>query len=410
MQASTFSETPEMADQQRKSYLWNDEMYHKPYTAMRCLLLVIALIFCQARLQSQDRYFLFLQTDNEQAFYARIQGRNLSSSANGYLILPRISDATLNITIGFPKRLFPEQTFQVNNIRSDKGFLLKNLPDKGWALIDMQQSEMVLAMSSEAPPPSQAAVKPAADPFSELLSTVIADSSLTETPIVRNPAPSPSKSQSAVDAGKKIDTAASAPTESKPPVALQKSPLTVQANPDQSSSRVNGSRKLLEQIDGSGVQLVFSDETSSGITDTISVWIPKDKPKQSPAPVNTAGKPSGMVDTSLSLAKSVPDRSDCKSFVNAKDLGLLRRRMEALTDEDAKVSLALRAFRESCYATEQIRTLLLVFGREEGRFKLLDAAYPYVLDPAKFPELESVLKDSYFIYRFRKKTSGTVRQ
>jgi hypothetical protein len=80
--------------------------------------------------------------------------------------------------------------------------------------------------------------------------------------------------------------------------------------------------------------------------------------------------------------------------------------MEALADEDAKVALALRSFRESCYSTEQVRSLLVVFGREEGRFKLLDAAYPYVTDPSKFPELESVLKDSYFIYRFRKKTAA----
>jgi hypothetical protein len=84
--------------------------------------------------------------------------------------------------------------------------------------------------------------------------------------------------------------------------------------------------------------------------------------------------------------------------------------MEMLSDEDAKVSMALRSFRETCFSTEQVRNLLLVFGREEGRFKLLDAAYPFVSDPSRFPELESVLKDSYFIYRFRKKTSGSPRQ
>jgi hypothetical protein len=79
--------------------------------------------------------------------------------------------------------------------------------------------------------------------------------------------------------------------------------------------------------------------------------------------------------------------------------------METVVDEDAKVGLALRSFREVCFNAEQIRSLLVVFGREEGRFKLLDAAYSYVADPSRFSELESVLKDPYFIYRFRKKTS-----
>ena len=379
---------------------------------MRSLSLVIALILCQSRLHAQDKYFLYVQTDNEQAFYARFQGRTLSSSANGYLILPRVSDTTITLTIGFPKRLFPEQTFTIGNISSDKGFTLKNVPEKGWVLADMQGVGVLAATNAEVTPAPVKAASPTADPFSELLSTVIADSSLRETPIVRTAPPPAPVAQARPSVPAPSDTPAVRATPPPRPIPAAEAAIQPQGGrpvQDQSLTRSAGSRKLLEQIDNTGVQMIFTDQVAGGITDTVSVWIPKDGPASSaPAaaakPVSVAGTPAAT--DKPATPNGVPDRTDCKSFVNVKDLGLLRRRMEALTDEDAKVALALRSFRESCFSTEQVRSLLVVFGREEGRFKLLDAAYPYVSDPSKFPELESVLKDSYFIYRFRKKTSG----
>lgn len=381
---------------------------------MRSIFIVIALFICQVRPHAQDRFFLYVQTDNEQAFYARVQGRTLSSSASGYLILPRISDSSLTLTIGFPRRLYPEQTFHIRNIRSDKGFALKNTPDKGWILTDMQGSVTLLASSAEAPRASESPARSSADPFSELLSTVINDSTLSETPIVRNtpepiskpelPGKQPSIRDSQSVQAPKPNPQEAAP---KPVVALEATPSLKTAD---AGLQGKGSRKILEQIDGTGVQIVYSDETSAGVTDTISVWIPKDRSPGPPTSAVSVPTTTDTKDTAQSAAKMNPDRTDCRSFVSATNLALLRRRMEALADEDAKVSLALRSFRESCFSTEQIRNLLLVFGREEGRFKLLDAAYPYVSDPSKFTELESVLKDSYFIYRFRKKTSGPTRQ
>ena len=401
----------EMPDHQMKSYLWIDEMFQKPYIAMRCLFLVIALTCCQFRLQSQDRYFLFLQTENEQAFYARVLGRTLSSSANGYLILPRIADTTLTITIGFPKRLFPEQTFQVKNIRSDRGFLLKNLPERGWSLLDIQSADMLLAVSAEPPRPTETIAKSGVvDPFSELLSTVIADSSLIETPILVKATPEPEKPKPTINPVKAGDLIPQASPAVAGTQSDKKPEQPVSSMPKSAASRVNGSKKLLEQIDGSGVQLVFSDESPGGKTDTISIFIPKGQTNEFSATSKNDAKTARTSDSSVTVSRSIPDRADCKSFINARDLGLLRRRMEMLSDEDAKVSMALRSFRETCFSTEQVRNLLLVFGREEGRFKLLDAAYPFVSDPSRFPELESVLKDSYFIYRFRKKTSGSPRQ
>ena len=379
---------------------------------MRDLLLVIALILSQTTLLSQDRYFMFVQTENEQAFYARLQGRTMSSSASGYLIVPRITDTTISITIGFPKRIFPEQTFLIRNIKSDKGYLLKNIPEKGWMLSDMQSGDILLAISTDKPEPSRMASRAAADPFSELLSTVIDDSSLRETPIVATPA-SPAIRKPAVTKTNTLDSSNKLTIQQPPLISLSsdvKVDVSKPVNADVSASRAASATKIMEQIDASGVQMVFADQVAGGMTDTISIWIPKASgARPDSAKSNVLKDPPATDSTPKSAQPAFADRTDCKSFISVKDLGLLRRRMETLTDEDSKVSLALRSFKESCFSTEQVRSLLVVFGREEGRFKLLDAAFPHVYDPSRFAELESVLKDSYFIYRFRKKTSAPPR-
>lgn len=402
----------ESVEKQSKCYLWLVAMHNKIMRARRIPTLVLAILCFNAALRSQDRFFLYIQTENEQAFYARYQGRAISSSATGYLILPKIMDSVCSLTIGFPKRLFTEQSFLIRGISADRGFLLKNMGEKGWALIDMQQNDMVMATNADAPVASVATPPVSSDPFSELLSTAIADSTLRETPIVVKPVPSSQTLSKPVTGGstmgnaqvrKTTDTVA-ANTNVKTEI-LPRPEKAIASSVSATESR-GKSLKILEQIDATGVQLVYADEPVNGSADTVSIWIPRTS-AQPPAPkpqspVTTQSPAKSMADNVMS---TVLDRNDCKSFMSVKDLGLLRRRMEALTDEDAKVSLAVRSLRESCLNTEQIRSLLVVFGREEGRFKLMDAAYQHVSDPSRFTELESVLKDPYFIYRFRKKTS-----
>jgi hypothetical protein len=88
-----------------------------------------------------------------------------------------------------------------------------------------------------------------------------------------------------------------------------------------------------------------------------------------------------------------------------KDLAAVRKKMVGIKDEDEMVLAALRDFKQRCYTTEQVKTISYVFTREEGKYKLIDAAYPYIYDPANYGQLETLLKDKYFIYRFKALTS-----
>ena len=190
--------------------------------------------------------------------------------------------------------------------------------------------------------------------------------------------------------------------------------------------------KISETDLGTSLELVFTDLSASGKVDTIMVLLEKETvvslapalPEKSITEVTPAV--DSVSKTSVSIAKekiepapavkeAVPEkgnditlpgarkstRAACSKISSEKDVSALRRRMVGLKDEDDMISLALKDFKQKCYTSDQVKTISFVFVREEGRYKLLDAAYPYVYDPDNYVELESLLNEPYFIYRFK---------
>jgi hypothetical protein len=188
--------------------------------------------------------------------------------------------------------------------------------------------------------------------------------------------------------------------------------------------------KISEQLSDSVLELVFTDTDPSGKADTIRVSMVRSITSKTSAADMPVEKPVSTVETDtinlqeksekliIAEAAVVPTadtvaakkitstgnlnkRAECKQIASEKDLSGLRRRMVPLKDEDDMVSVALKDFKQKCYTTEQVRNISFVFVRDEGRYKLLDAAYPYVYDPGNFNSMEALLSDPYFIHRFK---------
>src|SRR5258708_21768904 len=104
--------------------------------------LAILLILMAGRNYAQQEYFVLIQADNNQPFYARMEGNLFSSSAQGHLILSQLKEGSYGITIGFPKQLFPEQQFSVSIHKKDLEFQLKDLGGKGWGLFNPRTLEL----------------------------------------------------------------------------------------------------------------------------------------------------------------------------------------------------------------------------------------------------------------------------
>jgi hypothetical protein len=162
----------------------------------RFVLSFLILVSCLSAF-SQKIYFLYLQSDNDQPFFVKMNEKIYSSAASGYVILPGLRDSSYTFSIGFPQNKFPEQKFAVDIRGKDRGYLLKNLGEKGWGLFDLQALTIQMALPDKS---GRIKTEPRTDitPFTEILARAANDPSLKERPVAVKMEEQPVTVQSAV--------------------------------------------------------------------------------------------------------------------------------------------------------------------------------------------------------------------
>ncbi|RFM31348.1 DUF4476 domain-containing protein [Chitinophaga silvisoli] len=90
-------------------------------------LLIPCFLLMALRMTAQDQqYYIYIQSERSQPFYVRFDGKLLSSSDKGYIIIPKLPAGTANMRIGFAKSDVPEQQYMVKvGGANDQGYLLK---------------------------------------------------------------------------------------------------------------------------------------------------------------------------------------------------------------------------------------------------------------------------------------------
>ncbi len=250
--------------------------------------------------KAQLIHYVYLQTENGQPFYVKLNNKVTSSSASGYVILPKLSEGDYSIAVGFPKKEFPEENFQISVDNDNKGFLLKNFGEKGWGLFNLQSFAVVMGNSLDNTPVIAKELQD--DPFSKMLANVVKDSSLLEKDIVNEVAPVSEKANSDsviknIDTiAKNInietlngDTAAINNANEKgivdSPVAINDTTKSVisQDTPPVLSSNIT---RTLQKKDIDGIEMIYvdKDEISS---DTIRIFLPGDKTISLPTETNS---------------------------------------------------------------------------------------------------------------------------
>ncbi|MFN5762078.1 MAG: hypothetical protein ACK44U_08370, partial [Sphingobacteriales bacterium] len=109
---------------------------------MRILTLFI-LMLLPVTLSAQQKYFLYVQGENQQPFYVKMEGVIFSSSASGFILLPRLGNGVVDLIIGFPRAQWPEYSFSIEMNSADRGLILKNEQNKGWNLYDLQSKQIM---------------------------------------------------------------------------------------------------------------------------------------------------------------------------------------------------------------------------------------------------------------------------
>ena len=385
---------------------------------MNKLIVTLFLLFSLTFAFAQQNHFVYLQTYNNQPFYVKFQNKLLSSSATGYLIIPKLNESNYDFVVGFARNEFPEQSFSIN-LKGNSGYELKNFADKGWGLFDLQNSQVIMggntpvvASVTTAPVPKKN------DAFADMLSNVVKDSTIR------------------VD-----DSIVQAPVAK---VVLEEKIVLI---PSSSTNLYSKVKRSLENYSNDGLERVYIDQLGSS-TDTITVFIPgasenrkskKEKkviiaeaqpvvtspdlkdsvvvteptttpiPQKAPQPKfieddtkkSKEENPSAtdkIVSTSSSLSMI---NSDCHAIATEDDFLKLRKRMAAEKTDDNMIKLAKKSFKAKCYSTSFIKNLSVLFLTDQGRYSFFDTAYPFVPDSQNFSSLEKELSDTYYITRFR---------
>lgn len=411
---------------------------------MRSVFFLIAFLFFGLFVQAQHNHFIYLQSDNKQPFYVKVKEMIYSSSASGYVIIPRMQAGTYNLAVGFPKNEFAAQTIPVTIAGKDLGYLLKNFEGKGWGLFNIQTMDVIMS-NAATNSQSKAATETRSDDFSNTLADVVNTPSIKE---IKKEQPKEEKKSAIV---KKEDAVAVIPSSGvQEPVKTEENRTVPEQ--EKAPGSFTGIKRIGYSQTSDGASITYLLSNGAG-TDTVDVFMPIEeipvpvskpaekaevskvtKPGDNKAEKKEAGEPrfieidlpetdktnnpagnsgevkkgntpkpigtdTGKPETAGSSLKMI--NSDCKSIATEDDFMKARKKMTAQKSDEDMVSAAKKLFKQKCYSTEQVKNLSVLFLKDEGKYKFFDAVYPFVYDSPEFRQLESQLSDEYYISRFR---------
>ena len=147
--------------------------------------LFLYLVLASVSLKAQKVYFIYLQTDNQQPFYARMGEKIYNSTSSGYLILSNLRDSNYSVSIGMQGTQVPDQPYSLTVNKKDQGFLIKNFADKGWGLFNLTTMATIMPVAKPVNTGQTVKTEKREDnAFTNLLAKAADDSTIKEKPII----------------------------------------------------------------------------------------------------------------------------------------------------------------------------------------------------------------------------------
>jgi hypothetical protein len=325
---------------------------------LRSISLFFLFCILAENLSGQQTRFIYIQTENKQPFYIKMDNRILSSSVYGYIIIGQLTDSTYTISTGFPRAEWQEQNITIAVKETDAGYLLKNFGEKGWGLVNLQSTQLIMA--DKKAEKEKADTKEVADlskaEITRLKYDVTADGvNILYVDFVNNVSDTVHVFVPAVRSGAVADAKTGA----------------------------EGTK---------AVKVKDEDKKNDARFIDMELENPNQEPDSSKIPALVITKKK---------AKELGINSNCKNSASRDDFLSLRKQMIAIEGYDDMINAARKKFKDNCFTTEQIKNLGSLFMKDEGKYKFYNAAYPYVSDSNNFNTLEKQLTENYFITKFK---------
>ena len=409
------------------------------------IVFFIILLFSFSNLFARQNHFIYIENEDRQPFSVSVVGKIYSSSETGHIIISKLTNGKYHLTINFPQNKFPSQTFTCLLDKKDLGFSLKNIPSKGWALVDMDTKKINLSNNATAGNELADLQSNNSGAFGDMLSQVVNDSALVKNntlpepeikneiqPEIKKETEEDKSLQASIDSAVKLIDAADKLNEVASntivaDTAVFIAPVIV---PDISENAVT--EKPILNIDSS--ISTIKEDVSAEIKNTVpetETFISPDsantetsnpffqKKTETTADVNTTVnntekenaeivqpqqeevKQSPAVNNDQPITNAVTAyKPDCKGLVEDNDLGKIKRKMFVQNSNNEMVQTGIKLIGDKCLTTEQVKTLGGLFLSDDGRYTLYDALYNYVYDKSNYANLENQIIDPYYRKRF----------
>lgn len=395
--------------------------------------------------QAQQLRFIYLQSEDKSPFFVKVDGKYLSSSENGYIIIPRLKDSTYNLLIGTTGDKLANQEVSISTKFANAGYLIQKKDAKNFTLVNLNTMQPVKQVVQHDSGYTVKTIKND-DEFAKVLAQVVGDPSILEvevenaSPVIKN-----------VD---QVDSAVTTINYSQKDIksVIENDGITNKKNVEFDTLKVATTKDadnkisrikydslpdgyMMKYVDAAsndtidillpGKNSIVSNSTENKTLETVKEVSPYVNPNpdtrfldmklQNPnaAYDSVATQNNDFVivdkktDTNQPLGnqddfdKKLKNNSGCKSIATQKGFLKLRSQMSSAKNEPEMTKVAISTFASTCFTTEQIKNLSVLYLIEEERYKFFVAAYPYVTDLDNFVALQDQLTDSYFKERFK---------
>jgi hypothetical protein len=340
------------------------------------------------------QHYIFIEAEKQQPFYLKKNGETYSSTGKGFIILSKLNTTDIDFVIGFPNNLFPEVTFKVSGVVSDRGFFLKRAEGKGWVLLDRYSSELI--SSGQVAVKATNTLTSSTTGFAELLvdatgdKTLLDRSSLVNVPTVKQ----------ATDNVKTKTTSTVAKSQA----------ASKQINKPTGLGTI---RSYIQSDDSLALKITYFEKGAKDNWDTIYVEIEKIVERTSSSPsvkmdlnngavVNSAPQKKESMNVIAAAESELNLPADCVNPIALpKDIRELQRRISRASSFDAQIDIAIKTLSEKCFTTKQVKELGTSFWDEQNRLIFFTRARKWVVDPALYGELEQSFLQEGSVNAFR---------
>lgn len=332
-----------------------------------CIFLLLA--FSVKALTAKDYAYLYIEGDKQTPFYVKLEGQMMPRLGKNYCILPNLDAGVTNIEILFQQNLFPPQQFTVKIPEGgSRGFLLKKVNEKQFALYDIQQGFYLVSGNT----------------INDDRLMPVAVANVTPTGQTGTQQTSPAETLPAFTPAAKDKT------------KKKTEPTTVAETPKTQRTFIPD----MELNSGGGVVPAVVPVATVPVATKKGHAVEVDSGRGLAAADADEFEDEKKPEDNNLVAPGIPN-SDCKTAMTNDAFEDFATKILDQTTDDDKLKVLNKDKNKYCFTTEQVRIIANNLETQSGRYEVTRILFSRTSDQDNYPKLEVLFKTNYLKDKFK---------